>query len=61
MIGTNKLRMLTIEKIKSEFSFVGGYLGTDIFEGQGEFCDIYFMCKGHQLKQEQIDIYNQFK
>ncbi|WP_156140417.1 hypothetical protein [Sporocytophaga myxococcoides] len=53
--------MLTIEKIKSEFSFVGGYLGTDIFEGQGEFCDIYFMCKGHQLKQEQIDIYNQFK
>lgn len=53
--------MLTIEKIKSEFSNVGGYHGTDIFEGHGDFCDIYFGCKDQQLKEEQIDIYNQFK
>jgi hypothetical protein len=53
--------MLTIEKIKSEFSYVGGYHGTDIFEGHGDFCDIYFRCKDQQLKEEQIDIYNHFK
>lgn len=53
--------MLTIEKIKSEFSYVGGYHGTDTFEGHGDFCEIYIRCKGQQLQQEQIDIYNQFK
>jgi hypothetical protein len=53
--------MLTIEKIKTEFSYVGGYHGTDIFEAHGDFCDVYFRCKGRQLQQEQIDIYNQFK
>ncbi len=60
--------MLTLEKIKSEFSFIDALFGetqsyhnTDTFEGHGEFCDIYFVSVNKEVKAEQIEVYNNFK
>jgi len=60
--------MITIEQIKTEFSYINALLGssefyhdTVIFEGHGEFCDIYIKCSKKEITQEQVDIYNTFK
>jgi hypothetical protein len=60
--------MLTIEKIKTEFSHITAWTGNSetyhdspIFEGYGNFCDLYFKSKNKQIKQEQVDKYNEFK
>ena len=60
--------MLTIERIKKDFSFVAAmtgntetYVGTDRFSGHGEFCDIYFKSVNKELKQKQVDTFNDFK
>ena len=60
--------MLTIEKIKTEFSHITALTGNSetyhdspIFEGYGNFCDLYFKSKNQQIKQEQVDKYNEFK
>ena len=60
--------MLTLEKIKSEFSFIDALTGetqsyhnTDTFKGHGEFCDIYFVSVNKEVKAEQIEVYNNFK
>ncbi|SHO63893.1 hypothetical protein [Algoriphagus zhangzhouensis] len=60
--------MLTIEKIKKDFSRITAWTGNSetyhdspIFEGYGNFCDLYFISKDKQIKQEQVDKYNEFK
>ncbi len=60
--------MLTIETIKSEFSYTKALIGnsesyhnTDEFLGHGDFCDIYFNSKNEILLQTQVDTYNDFK
>ena len=60
--------MLTIEKIKTDFSFVKALTGNSevyhdspIFDGHGNFCDLYFNSKDKQIKQEQVDKYNEFQ
>ena len=62
------MRGLTIEKIKTEFSHITAWTGNSetyhdspIFEGYGNFCDLYFKSKNKQIKQEQVDKYNEFK
>ena len=60
--------MLTIEKIKSDFSHITAWTGNSevfhdslVFEGYGNLCDLYFKSKDKQIKQEQVDKYNEFK
>ncbi|WP_461791421.1 hypothetical protein [Pedobacter sp.] len=60
--------MLTIEKIKKDFSYIKAWTGNSetyhdspIFEGYGNLCDLYFKSKDKQIKQEQVDKYNEFK
>lgn len=60
--------MLTLEKIKTEFSHINAFAGTsevyhdtDVFEGHGKFCDLYFKSVDRQLSQKQVDTYNSFK
>lgn len=60
--------MLTIDKIKKDFSYIKALIGNSgsyhyslIFEGYGEMCDLYFKSKDKQIKQEQVDKYNDFK
>lgn len=60
--------MITIEKIKSDFSYIKAKFGdsevyhsSPIFEGHGNLCDLYFKAKDEQVKQEQVDKYNQFR
>lgn len=60
--------MLTIEKIKTDFSYIIARFGNSevfhdspIFEGYGNLCDLYFKSKDEQIKQEQVDKYNEFK
>lgn len=60
--------MLTIDKIKRDFSYVKAWTGNSevyhdspIFQGYGNLCDLYFKSKDKQLKQEQVDKYNEFK
>ena len=60
--------MLTIERIKKDFSFIAAmtgntetYAGTDSFSGHGEFCDIYFKSVNKGITQKQVDTYNDFK
>ena len=60
--------MLTIETIKSEFSYITAWTGnsesyhnTDKLLGHGDFCDIYFNSKNEMLLQSQVDTYNDFK
>jgi hypothetical protein len=60
--------MLTIEKIKENFSYIQTWTGNSesyhdstIFEGYGEMCDLYFKSIDKQIKQEQVDKYNDFK
>lgn len=60
--------MLTIEKIKKDFSYVQAWTGnaevyynTVVFQGYGNFCDLYFRSKDKEIKQEQVDKYNDFK
>lgn len=60
--------MLTIEKVKSDFSYVKALIGNSevyhdspIFEGYGNLCDLYFKSKDKEIKQEQIDKYNEFR
>lgn len=60
--------MLTIEKIKKDFSYIKVWTGnsetyhdSQIFEGYGNLCDLYFKSKDKQIKQEQVDKYNEFK
>ena len=60
--------MLTIEKIKSDFSFIKAWTGysetyhdSPIFEGYGNLCDLYFRAQDKQITQEQVDKYIDFK
>lgn len=60
--------MLTIEKIKKDFSHINAWTGNSevyhdspIFQGYGNFCDLYFKSRDKQIKQEQVDKYNDFK
>lgn len=60
--------MLTIEKIKKDFSYIKAWTGNSetyhdspIFEGYGNLCDLYFKSNDKQIKQEQVDKYNEFK
>ena len=60
--------MLTIEKIKNDFSYIKAWTGnseiyhdTPFFEGYGNLCDLYFKSNDEQIKQEQVDKYNEFK
>jgi hypothetical protein len=60
--------MITIDKIKNDFSFLNAwsensevYHDTIIFEGYGIFCDLYFKSNNKQIKQEQVDQYNDFR
>ncbi len=60
--------MLTIEKIKTDFSYIQAWTGnsetyhdTTIFDGYGNFCDLYFKAKDKQIKQVQVDNYNEFR
>lgn len=60
--------MLTIQKIKSDFSHITAWTGNSetyhdspIFEGYGNMCDLYFKSKDKQIKQEQVDKYNEFR
>jgi hypothetical protein len=60
--------MLTIDKIKRDFSYVKAWTGNSevyhdspIFQGYGNLCDLYFKSKDKQIKQEQVDKYNEFK
>lgn len=61
-------KMLTLDRIKSDFSYLDAlinnsedYYDSPIFEGNGEMCDSYFKSKDNQIKQEQVDKYNDFK
>ena len=60
--------MLTIDKIKTDFSHTTAWTGNSetyhdspIFEGYGNFCDLYFRSKDKQIKQVQVDKYNEFR
>jgi hypothetical protein len=60
--------MLTIEKVKTDFSYRQAWTGNSetyhdspIFQGYGNLCDLYFKSKGKQIKQEQVDRYNEFR
>lgn len=60
--------MLTKEIIKADFAYVKAwtgdsevYHGSEVYEGHGRLCDIYFKCKNKEIKQEQVETYNQFK
>lgn len=60
--------MLTIEKIKSDFSYIKALTGTSevyhdspIFHGYGNLCDLYLKSKDKQIKQEQVDKYIEFR
>lgn len=60
--------MLTIDQIKNDFSHIKALTGNSevyhhspIFEGYGNLCDLYFKSKDKQIKQEQVDKYNEFK
>lgn len=37
------------------------YHVSPIFEGYGNFCDLYFKAKKKEIKQEQLDKYNEFR
>jgi len=60
--------MLTLEKIVRDYSLVNPMTGNDqcyhnieVFDGLGEFCDVFFGSKNEQVKEEQITTYNVFK
>jgi len=60
--------MLTIDKIKRDFSYIKAWTGNSevyhdspVFQGYGNLCDLYFKSKDKQIKQEQVDKYNEFK
>jgi len=60
--------MITIEEIKRDFSFIEAltgnsecYMNSETFEGHGNFCDIYFNSFNRELKQSQVDAFNEFK
>lgn len=60
--------MLTIEKIKTDFSYITAWTGNSevfhdspVFEGYGNLCDLYFKSNDKQIKQEQVDKYNEFR
>lgn len=60
--------MLTIDQIKNDFSYIKALTGNSevyhdspIFEGYGKLCDLYFKSKDKEIKQEQVDKYNEFK
>lgn len=60
--------MLTLEKIKSGFSYIKARTGNSetyhdspIFEGYGNLCDLYFNAQGKNIKQDQVDKYNEFR
>lgn len=60
--------MLTIEKIKTDFSYIKALTGNSevyhdspTFDGYGNLCDLYFKSKDKQIKQEQVDKYNEFR
>ena len=60
--------MLTIEKIKSNFSYIKAWAGNSetyhdsvIFEGYGNLCDLYFRSNDKHIRQEQVDKYNKIR
>lgn len=60
--------MLTIHKIKTDFLYKGSlkgdsglYYNSFVFEGYGNFCDVYFKSRNKYINQEQVDKYNDFK
>ncbi len=54
--------MLSIDKIINEYTCTKTfYHNIDLFEGYGAFCDVYFRSKSKKIKQEQVDVYNNFK
>ncbi len=60
--------MLTIDNIKKDFSYIKALTGnlevfhySPIFQGYGNLRDLYFKSKDKQIKQEQVDKYNEFK
>lgn len=60
--------MLTIEKIKKDFSHIEAWTGNSevyhnsrIFQGYGNLCDLYFKSNDRQIKQDQIEKYNEFE
>ncbi len=60
--------MLTIEKIKKDFSYIKAWTGNSetyhyspIFEGYGNMCDLYLRAQDKHIKQEQVDKYNEFR
>jgi len=60
--------MLTIEKIKKDFSYIKAWTGNSevyhdspTFPGHGNLCDLYFKVKDKQIGQEQVDKYNEFR
>ncbi len=59
--------MLSIENIKTNFSYIkalaGGhasYHNSVVFTGHGDICDLYFESKNDEIRQGQADSYNQF-
>ena len=60
--------MLTIDKIQRDFSYIKAWTGNSevfhdstLFQGYGNLCDLYFKSKDKQIKQEQVEKYNEFK
>lgn len=60
--------MLTIEKVKNNFSYIKAWTGNSetyhdspVFDGYGNLCDLYFKAQDKNIKQEQVDKYNEFR
>ncbi|WP_294669589.1 hypothetical protein [uncultured Fluviicola sp.] len=58
--------MLTLETLMSDYSLVGpenskSYIKTQMFDGLGGECDVYFGSEKGKVKEEQIATYNFFK
>lgn len=54
--------MQTIETIKAEFHLTklgDTYHNSVVFPGHGDMCDVYFQSSDGELRQEQVDSYNQ--
>ena len=59
--------MLTIGKIKDDFSLIKSLTGNlesyhniTEFDGHGRFTDIYFEAKSENILQKQVDVFNHF-
>lgn len=55
-------------KEKSDFSYIKAFTGDSetyhneqVFEGYGVLCELYIQAKDKQIKQDQVDKFNEFK